>query len=120
MTGHVEAVRAERLAAVELERLGPDVAGAVLRRVGRRVVGVDRRPVALRLALERDEHLASRPQIVAFNKTDQPQAQERWPGLKAELERRGYEVFAMSALTRQGTAELPLPNVCLSLTIYGS
>ena len=53
-----------------------------------------------------DEHLASRPQIVAFNKTDLPESQERWPGLKAELERRGYEVFAMSALTRQGTREV--------------
>jgi len=53
-----------------------------------------------------DEHLASRPQIVAFNKMDLPDSQERWPSLKAELERRGYEVLAMSALARQGTREV--------------
>jgi GTP-binding protein len=53
-----------------------------------------------------DEHLAERAQIVAFNKTDLPEAQEHWPGLKAELERRGYEVLAMSALSRQGTREV--------------
>lgn len=53
-----------------------------------------------------DEHLASRPQIVVLNKIDLPEAQERWPGLKAELERRGYEVFAMSALTRVGTRDV--------------
>ena len=53
-----------------------------------------------------DEHLASRPQIVAFNKIDLPKSQERWPSLKIEMERRGYEVFAMSALTRQGTRDV--------------
>jgi GTP-binding protein len=53
-----------------------------------------------------DEQLATRPTIVAVNKTDLPEAQERWPALKAELERRGYEVFEMSALLRRGTREV--------------
>ena len=53
-----------------------------------------------------DEHLAQRPQVVAFNKMDLPQAQERWPGVKAELERRGYEVLPMSAMARTGVREV--------------
>jgi GTP-binding protein len=76
-----------------------------------------------------DDHLSSRPQIVAFNKTDLPEAQERWPAVKAELERRGYQVFAMSALARQGTrevlyraaqvvAETPAPAVVEEMPVY--
>lgn len=76
-----------------------------------------------------DEHLASRPQIVALNKMDLPQAQERWQALKAELERRGYEIFAMSALTRTGTrdvlyraaqrvAETPVPAPVEEMPVY--
>ncbi len=53
-----------------------------------------------------DEHLAQRPMVVAFNKMDLPQAQERWPALKDELQRRGYEVFAMSAMARTGVREV--------------
>jgi GTP-binding protein len=53
-----------------------------------------------------DEHLAQRPMVVAFNKMDQPVAQDRWPELRAELERRGYEVLAMSAMTRTGVREV--------------
>jgi len=53
-----------------------------------------------------DEHLANRPQVVAFNKMDLPEAQTRWPETKAELERRGHEVFAMSALARTGVREV--------------
>ena len=53
-----------------------------------------------------DEHLAVRPQVVAFNKMDTPEAQARWPQLRAELERRGHEVFAMSALARTGVRDV--------------
>jgi GTP-binding protein len=76
-----------------------------------------------------DENLSSRPQIVAFNKIDLPEAQERWPALKVELERRGYEMFAMSALTRTGTrdvlyraaqrvAEMPVPDPVKEMPVY--
>lgn len=55
---------------------------------------------------EYDEHLATRPQIIVLNKMDLPEAQERWPALKAKAEEAGYPAFAISAITHQGTAEL--------------
>jgi GTPase len=53
-----------------------------------------------------DLDLLSRPMIVAVNKMDQPVANERWPELSAALRDRGYEVFAISALTRDGVGAL--------------
>jgi GTP-binding protein len=53
-----------------------------------------------------DEHLAAKPQIVAVNKMDLPEAQARWPALKSEMERRGYEALAVSALTRAGARDV--------------
>src|SRR6266446_2183599 len=55
---------------------------------------------------EYDEHLATRPQIVVLNKMDLPEAQERWPALKAKAEAAGYPAFAISAVTHQGVDEL--------------
>jgi GTPase len=55
---------------------------------------------------EYDEHLATRPQIIALNKIDLPEAQERWPALKAKAEAAGYPAFAISAVTHQGVDEL--------------
>jgi len=55
---------------------------------------------------EYGERLATRPQIVVLNKMDLPEAQERWPALKAKAEAAGYPVFAISAATHQGTDEL--------------
>src|SRR6266516_715253 len=55
---------------------------------------------------EYDEQLAQRPQIVVLNKMDLPEAQERWPALKAQVEKAGYPVFAISATSHQGTEEL--------------
>ena len=52
------------------------------------------------------ERLATRPQIVVLNKMDLPEAQERWPALKAKAEAAGYPVFAISAAAHQGTDEL--------------
>lgn len=52
------------------------------------------------------ESLAEKPQLVAFNKIDMPQAKERWPEIKETLERRGYSVMAVSALTGENTREL--------------
>ncbi len=55
---------------------------------------------------EYDERLATRPQIIAFNKMDLPEAQDRWPKLKAQAEAAGYPAFAISAAAHQGTEEL--------------
>ncbi len=55
---------------------------------------------------EYDERLSTRPQLVVFNKMDLPEAQERWPELKAKAESAGYPVFAISAAAHQGTEEL--------------
>ncbi|MGD8244211.1 MAG: Obg family GTPase CgtA, partial [Anaerolineae bacterium] len=50
--------------------------------------------------------LAEKPQLVALNKIDMPQAKERWPEVQAALENQGYTAMAISALTREGTREL--------------
>jgi GTP-binding protein len=55
---------------------------------------------------EYSEQLAQRPQIVVFNKMDLPEAQQRWPALKAEAEAAGYSILPISAATHQGTQEL--------------
>ncbi|HEX7541522.1 MAG TPA: Obg family GTPase CgtA, partial [Anaerolineales bacterium] len=55
-----------------------------------------------------DPHLAQKPQIVALNKIDQPEVQERWPKIKKELKKRGYASLAISALARTGVRELLL------------
>jgi GTP-binding protein len=55
---------------------------------------------------EYDERLATRPQVIVFNKMDLPETQERWPAFKAQAEANGYPVFAISAAAHQGTDEL--------------
>lgn len=46
-----------------------------------------------------DPRLGEKPQLVAFNKMDLPMAEERWPAVSRELKKRGYEAFAISAVT---------------------
>ncbi len=46
-----------------------------------------------------DPNLKRKPQIVAFNKMDLPDVQERWAAVQAELQKRGYEAMAISAVT---------------------
>ncbi len=53
-----------------------------------------------------DEKLRQRPQLVALNKIDLPQAQEAWEKLRPELKKRGYEAMAISAVTHQGVEQL--------------
>lgn len=55
-----------------------------------------------------DPNLARKPQIVAFNKIDQPEVQIRWTKLKKELKKRGYESMAISALARTHVRDLLL------------
>jgi GTP-binding protein len=50
--------------------------------------------------------LARKPQLVALNKLDLPQAQKVWPTLQGEMKRRAVEILAISALTSQGVSEL--------------
>jgi len=52
------------------------------------------------------EDLTEKPQLVAFNKIDMPSAEERWPEVKRELEKRGYPAMAISALARENTRQL--------------
>ncbi len=55
-----------------------------------------------------DPALGQKPQIVAFNKIDQPEVQQRWPEIKKEIEGRGYQIFAISALARKNLEEVLL------------
>jgi len=63
-----------------------------------------------------DPHLAQKPQVIAFNKIDQPEAQEKLPKLEKELEKRGYQLMRLSALTREGAREALLAAVALLQT----
>jgi len=52
------------------------------------------------------EGIDEKPQIVAINKLDIPEAQERLPILRAALEERGYIVMPIAAVTGQGVRDL--------------
>jgi GTP-binding protein len=49
-----------------------------------------------------DERLVTLPQIVAANKMDLPEAKEKYPNFEEEIRKKGYEVYPISALTREG------------------
>lgn len=53
-----------------------------------------------------DPQLAHKPQIVALNKMDLPEAQARWAQVERELKQRGYSIMAISAATGSGVREL--------------
>ncbi len=53
-----------------------------------------------------DPALAEKPQVVALNKMDLPQAKERWPAVRSFIEERGHPVYAISAATHHGVREL--------------
>ncbi|WBU38982.1 GTPase ObgE [Homoserinibacter sp. YIM 151385] len=50
--------------------------------------------------------LVERPQLVALNKVDVPEARELADFVRGDLEARGYRVFEISAVARQGLREL--------------
>jgi GTP-binding protein len=50
--------------------------------------------------------LLERPQLIALNKLDVPDARELADFVKPELEQRGYRVFEISAVSRAGLREL--------------
>ena len=53
-----------------------------------------------------NERLANRPQIVAANKMDLPEAQENYQRFKEFIESEGKEIFPISAATNEGLKEL--------------
>lgn len=53
-----------------------------------------------------DEEMLARPMLVALNKVDLPEAQERVPVLTNELAARGYAIFPISAATGEGLPAL--------------
>ncbi|WP_261163795.1 GTPase ObgE [Microbacterium sp. Marseille-Q6965] len=50
--------------------------------------------------------LLERPQLIALNKTDVPEARELAEFVRPDLEARGYRVFEISTVARQGLREL--------------
>ncbi|HZY45277.1 MAG TPA: GTPase ObgE, partial [Anaerolineae bacterium] len=50
--------------------------------------------------------LIEKPQIVAYNKIDLPDAQAQWPRIHKELKKAGFEAMAISAVTHAGTREV--------------
>ncbi|MCC6957571.1 MAG: GTPase ObgE [Anaerolineales bacterium] len=86
-----------------------------------------------------DPDLARKPQVVAFNKMDLPEVQEKWPAVEAELKKRiraerdrlqaDPEPFAISAVTglqvrpllfraAQLLQEAPMPQPAPELPVY--
>ena len=53
-----------------------------------------------------DPQLAAKPQIVALNKMDLPDAQARWGRVQRAMTKRGLTAFAISAVTGEGVKEL--------------
>ncbi len=53
-----------------------------------------------------DPDLADKPQVVAFNKMDLPDAQTRWPEIEAQLKERGYDPMSVSAVAGTNTRQL--------------
>jgi GTP-binding protein len=53
-----------------------------------------------------DARLAAKPQIVALNKMDLPDAQAHWSRVQKAMAKRGLVAFAISAATGQGVREL--------------
>jgi GTP-binding protein len=58
-----------------------------------------------------DPGLGKKPQIVALNKIDQPEVQERLPEIKKEMKKRGVTLMTISALARTDVRELLLKAV---------
>jgi GTP-binding protein len=55
-----------------------------------------------------DPNLGEKPQLVALNKIDQPEVQEKFPEIKKELKKHGVSASSISALARTNIRELLL------------
>jgi GTP-binding protein len=58
-----------------------------------------------------DPNLARKPQVVALNKIDQPEVQERLKDIKAKFKQQNVELMTISALARTNVRELLLKAV---------
>ncbi len=58
-----------------------------------------------------DPNLAKKPQVVALNKIDLPEVQERLAGIKKEMKKKKVELLTISALARTNVRELLLKAV---------
>ncbi|MBW8010687.1 MAG: GTPase ObgE [Chloroflexi bacterium] len=76
-----------------------------------------------------DPDLAKKPQVVAVNKLDLSDVQERWPQLEAQLKERGYEARVISAVAgtnvrkllyraSQLLAETPVEEASVEMPVY--
>lgn len=64
-----------------------------------------------------NERLAKRPQIIAANKMDLPEARENYARLQALAEQEGVEIFPVSAAANEGLKEM-LTRVSQALDAY--
>lgn len=58
-----------------------------------------------------DPRMKDKPQVVAVNKGDQPEVEERWKELKTKFKKQKVEVVLVSAMARTGVRELLLKAV---------
>jgi GTPase len=76
-----------------------------------------------------DPNLTKKPQIVALNKIDQPEVQERLAKIQKEFKKRKVEFMTISALARTNTRDLliksyqtlqdtPMPEVVMPVPVY--
>lgn len=76
-----------------------------------------------------DPKLAAKPQIVALNKIDQPDVQERLKAIRASFKKKKIELFTLSAMARTNTrdilisayqklADVPIEVVDETLPVY--
>jgi GTP-binding protein len=77
-----------------------------------------------------DPNLGKKPQVVAFNKIDQPEVQERLADIRKKFKELGVELMTISALARTNTRELlvkahqkleeapPMEEIELPLPVY--
>jgi len=76
-----------------------------------------------------DPKLATKPQIVALNKIDQPDVQERLKAIKASFKKKKIELFTVSAMARTNTrdiliaayqklADIPVEELDETLPVY--
>ncbi|TLN27488.1 GTPase ObgE, partial [bacterium] len=112
MDGEITLVLADIPGLIEGAHMGVGLGFAFLRHVQRTRVlihlldGLSEDPLAdysqinSEMALF-DPNLGTKPQIVAFNKMDLPDVQERWPGIKKALAERGVEAMPISAATNE-------------------
>ena len=77
-----------------------------------------------------DPNLGKKPQLVALNKIDQPEVQERLAEIKKKFKKQKVELMTISALARTNTRDLlikayqklqetpPLEEIELPLPVY--